>query len=178
MTGYNSSKPGKNYNKDILTNGQKDEYKLTITNINNNLTDYNNSLNTDIKLLNSKDYYFNYRSEELFNKINESSTAKIVNNYKMSSSSLNSNYNKLANTSTNINMSKSTNTNNKYLNNNTKNDYSFKINNDNNYKYNNYLNNNDIKIKNNYNYNNTIYSKVLDEKEKYIKLQLENEKKN
>ena len=177
MTRYNSSKPGKDFNKDILTNGQKDEYKLTITNTNNNLTDSNNNVNTDIKLLNSKEYYFNYRSEESFNKINESSTRQMISNYKMSSSSLNNNYNKVANKSTNINMSKSTNTNNKYLDNNTKNDYLFKANNDNNCKYNNYLNNNDIKIKNNYNYNNTINSKVLDEKEKYIKLQLENEEK-
>ena len=177
MTGYNSSNPGKDFNKEILTNGQKDEYKLTITTTKNNLTDSNDNLNSDIKLVNSKDYYFNYRSEESFNKINESGTRQIIDNYKMSSSSLNSNYNKVENTSTNINISTNKSDNNKYLNNNIKNDYSFKTNNDNNFKYNNYLNNNDTKIKNNYKYNNTIDSKVLEEKEKHIKLQLENEEK-
>ena len=122
------------------------------------------------KLIDNKEYNFNYRSDESFNNINKQSTQTIETNYKIDLK-----VNNLSENKSNIN------SNNNY---NLNNDYLSKINNDNRLKFNNYLNSNDLDIKkNNYLYNNdNKYSSSLDsndmtEKEREIKIQIENEEK-
>lgn len=173
----NFSSTGKDFNKNILKEEKKEDYKTSLTNTNNTLNNFN--INNNNKLLNNNGYYFNYRNDVPFDKIKLQDDPTIAGNYKMPTS-FNNNFNAPTNLQTNIN--------NNYINF-TKNDSYLKLNNDNylksninnnnndnDLKFNNYINNEDLNIKNNYNYK-LIDTKDLEEKEKRIKLQIENEEK-
>ena len=130
---------------------------------------FNPTFNNYNNLLNKKEYNFNYRNDDSFNKINKTDTQSLPSNYKTEPKINNFLDNKIIKNeiSTKYNMS---------------NEYYLKPDNDNNLKFNNYINSNNSKIKNNnllYNnlYNNTPEKNNLEEKERQIKLQLENEEK-
>ena len=122
-------------------------------------TNYNSN-----KLVDSKEYNFNYRSNDSFNSINQKGIEPNENKLE-----------KKTNNYSNINLK-----NNNILNN----EYLSKSNNENIIKSNNYLNNNNLYTKNNkYLFNNDnkfcspLNSKDLTQKERDIKIQIENEEK-
>ena len=146
-----------NYQKgnfNTINNIKKDEYQLG----------KNNNFNILNKLVDNKDFNFNYRNDESFNKINKRG---IQNNYKKELK-----INDISEIKLDLN------SNNKF--NNIYNNY-LKSNNDNKIKYN-FLNNTDGKIKNNDLFNNNENSMLdtsyIAEKERQIKREIENEEKN
>ena len=171
---YNQTAKFNTIQKDVE---KKEEYKpiITNTNINSNITNMNG---IDNKLLNSKDYFFNYRSEESFNKMNKPEIQQVKNdytNYQMKSLQT------IPNNNINNKRDLISKSNNEYINTNSNtniNSDSNIINND--YKYTNFLNTNNLKLKNDYLINNnykTFAPKTNEDKDNSIKLQIENEEK-
>ena len=138
-----------------------------------NKIDISNNLN---KLPNNKEFYFNYKNNDSFNKINEKEIPPVQNIYKEDS--------KISNISDSKTDISSTNYNNINMNMNNKNDYILKSNNEKGLKYNNYITSNDIRKKtNDYIYNNKfntldVANKFENERENHIKMRIENEEKN
>ena len=136
--------------------------------------DSNSSFKNFNKLVNKKEYNFNYRNDNSFNIINKADTQPILNNYKMEIEPKLNNF--LDNKNTKIEAIK-------YIPNN---EYYLKPYNDNDningLKYNNNITNNDFKMENNdllfnNSYNSSMNSYNFEEKERQIKLKIENEEK-
>ena len=132
------------------------------------------SYNNYNKLIKKKEYNFNYRNDDSFNIINKTDTQRILNNYKTEIEPKLNNF--LDNKKTKIETIK-------YI---PSNEYYLKPDNDNDningLKYNNNLTNNDLKMENNdllftNSYNSSMNSYNFEEKERQIKLQIENEEK-
>ena len=158
---------------------KKEEYKPIIkASIPNSTTKatINNNVNMNImssKLINTKDYFFNYRTQDAFDKMNQAMTQPVqegkiytsVNNKNITS---NNNINKINITNINSTLSTTTKIGTNYNEINIKNDSS---------KYNNFLNSNDLKIKKEFKQYNTIEPNNIGNKENKIKIQIENEEK-
>ena len=139
------------------------------------LPNSNSSFNNYNKLINKKEYNFNYRNDDSFNIINKTDTQPILNIYKTEIEPKLNNF--LDNKKTKIEAIKF----------NPSNEYYLKPDNDNNnnintLKYNNSITNNDFKMENNdllfnNSYNSSMNSYNFEEKERQIKFQIENEEK-
>ena len=159
---------------------KKEEYKPIIkssipTSTTKTTTNNNINMNMNImsnKLINTKDYFFNYRTQDAFDKMNQAMTqpvqeGKIYTSLNNNNITTNNNINKI-----NITNFNTTSTTTKVATNyneiNIKNDSS---------KYNNFLNSNDLKIKKEFKQYNTIEPNNMGDKQNNIKLQIENEEK-
>ena len=138
----------------------------------------NNNINMNMnimsnKLINTKDYFFNYRTQEAFDKMNQAMTqpvqeGKIYTSLNNNNITSNNNINKINITNINSTSSTTTKIGTNYNEINIKNDSS---------KYNNFLNSNDLKIKKEFKQYNAIEPNNIGDKENKIKLQIENEEK-
>ena len=158
---------------------KKEEYKPIIkANIPNSTTKTitNNNINMNImssKLINTKDYFFNYKTQDAFDKMNQAMTqpvqeGKIYTSLNNKNITSNNNINKINITNINSTSSTTTKIGTNYNEINIKNDSS---------NYNNFLNSNDLKIKKEFKQYNTIEPNNIGDKENKIKLQIENEEK-
>ena len=156
---------------------KKEEYKPIIKQSmpTSTTTTTNKNINMNIlsnKLINTKDYFFNYRTQEAFDKMNQAITqpvqeGKAYTSLSNNNTTSNNNINKINITNINTTSSSSKVATN-YNEVNIKNDSS---------KYSNFLSSNDLKIKKEFKQYNTLEPNNVADKENKIKLQIENEEK-